>query len=393
MAYTTSKSTSYGQRLIGSLKSIGFGVILLIAASILLFYNEGRYVKQGKAINETQSVTVHVDDMSTVDLSLNGKVIHAGAFANTEEMLADPQFGVSTVAIELRREVEYYQYQENVSTRTRDKVGGGREEVKTYTYEKKWTLQPVNSEKFTDPAYQQSNFVLANLEANTQIAQHVTFGAYTLPPSMVRSIGGSVGLDFALSDEQRQYWEEAIAKNQNATGGATMVHQHGNVAYFGKSETNPEIGDVRITFTKVEPKDISIIAQVNGNTFEPYIAKNGRDFSRVAAGNVSAAAMFADAHSSNSTLTWVLRIIGIILVMVGLGMMFSILPTLFKVIPFLGSIVGAGVGLVCIVGGLAWSMLMISFSWLFYRPLIGIPLLAVTVAGIWYLRKKGEGKR
>ena len=169
-----------------------------------------------------------------------------------------------------------------------------------------------------------------------------------------------------------------------------MVHQHGNVVYFGKSEMSPEIGDVRITFTKVEPKDISIIAQVRQNTFEPYIAKNGRDFSRVAIGNLSADVMFADAHSTNSMWTWILRIVGIVLVMISLGMMFSILPTLFRVIPFLGSIVGAGIGLVCIVGGLVWSLLLISLSWLFFRPLIGLPLLLATIAGIWFLRKKGK---
>jgi hypothetical protein len=107
-------------------------------------------------------------------------------------------------------------------------------------------------------------------------------------------------------------------------------------------------------------------------------------------GTVSAENMFADAHSENNMITWVLRIIGVMLVVMGLKSIFSILPALFKVLPFLGNIVGAGVGLVCTVGGGAWSLLIIAVAWLFYRPLIGIPLLAAAVAGIWYLKKKAK---
>jgi len=99
--------------------------------------------------------------------------------------------------------------------------------------------------------------------------------------------------------------------------------------------------------------------------------------------------MFAGEHASNKTLTWILRIIGIFLVIGGLKSMFSILPTLFKVLPFLGKIVGAGVGLVCTVLGTAWSLIIIAIGWLWYRPLIGFALLAIAVAGIWYLRKRG----
>jgi hypothetical protein len=138
------------------------------------------------------------------------------------------------------------------------------------------------------------------------------------------------------------------------------------------------------------PAHISIIAKVNGSTFEEYHAKNGKTFSAVSMGTVSADNMFADAHSSNSMLTWILRIVGILLVIGGLKSMFSILPTLFKVLPFLGNIVGAGVGLVCSIFGAAWSFIIIAIAWLSYRPAIGITFLVAAIAGIWYLRKKAK---
>ena len=61
--------------------------------------------------------------------------------------------------------------------------------------------------------------------------------------------------------------------------------------------------------------------------------------------------------------------------------------------PFLGNIVGAGVGLVCFVFGLVWSFVVIAIAWLFYRPLIGILFLALAGVGIWFLRKKSKGKK
>jgi len=170
-----------------------------------------------------------------------------------------------------------------------------------------------------------------------------------------------------------------------------MVHVNDNVVYLGKSPSSPLIGDVRVKLTKIMPADISIIAKVNKNTFEHYIAPNGKKVSGVVMGTVSAESMFANKHKSNSIWTWILRLVGLLLVVFGLKSMFSILPTLFKVLPFLGNIVGAGVGLVCNILGFAWSLIIIAFAWLWYRPLIGITLLVIAIAGIWYLKKKGKG--
>ncbi|HBG79271.1 TMEM43 family protein [Petrimonas sulfuriphila] len=166
-----------------------------------------------------------------------------------------------------------------------------------------------------------------------------------------------------------------------------------DIVYMGGSSTNPQIGDVRVTITKTEPCDISILAKVNGNTFEKYVAKNGKTVSRVAQGTVGAETMFADAHSENSMMTWMLRLVGVLMVIGGLCAMFSIVETLFKVLPFLANIVGAGVGLIVAVAGIAWSVLVIAIAWLAYRPVIAIALLVVSGALIFYLIKHGKEKK
>jgi hypothetical protein len=394
MAYQETTKTSYGQRLTGSIKGIGSGFVMFIIGTVLLFWNEGNFVKTKKSIQEAESVMIRVQDVSNVDPSLNGKLIHATAFANTDEVLTDGLFGISETAISISRKVEYYQFKENARSETKDKIGGGQETTTTYTYEKDWAYSPVNSESFHDPAYKASNFVLTTVEDKSERAKNVSFGGYKLPSFIISSIGGSIPAEAKLSEDEIQQWEKVIGKDRIAPNDTTkMVHVNGNVVYFGKSSTAPAIGDVRITLTKILPADISIIAKVYGTTFEEYYAKNGKTFSSVAMGNVSPDKMFADAHSSNSMWTWVLRLLGIFLVIGGLKAMFSILPTLFKVLPFLGNIVGAGVGLVCTVFGGAWSLVIIAISWLWYRPLIGILFLAVAIAGIWFLNKRSKEKK
>jgi hypothetical protein len=356
----------------------------------LLFWNEGNFVKTKKSIDEAEKNVVLVGDVSNVDPSLNGKLIHASAFANTEDVLTDKMFGISEKAISISRKVEYYQYEEKSHSESKDKLGGGKETTTTYTYEKRWTSQPVKSSDFRDPSYQTSNFVLTTIEAKTEYAKNVSFGGYKLPAFIISSICGSIPAEAKLGPNEQRQLESMIAQSRRS--GAKMVHVSGNEIYFGKSAASSEIGDVRVTLSKVLPADISIIAKVNGSTFEKYIASNKKDFWHVSMGTVSAESMFAEAHSANSIITWILRAVGVFLVVVGLKLMFGLLPALFKVIPLLGDVVGMGVGLVCIVVGLAWSLIIIAIAWLFYRPLIGIALIAAAVGGIWFLKNRSKNK-
>ena len=66
MAYQETKNISYGTRVSNSVKGIGTGFILLLAATVMLWWNEGRAVKTTKMLKEAQGVTVHVEDISQV---------------------------------------------------------------------------------------------------------------------------------------------------------------------------------------------------------------------------------------------------------------------------------------------------------------------------------------
>ena len=174
---------------------------------------------------------------------------------------------------------------------------------------------------------------------------------------------------------------------------AAIIHTQGNVVYIGRNPNVPEVGDVRITFTKDMPSKVSIIAKIVGDTFTYYKAKNGYKLDLLYMGENTAEEMFDSEHSTNKIILWILRILGILIIIGGLRSIVSIVPTLLKVLPFLGGIVETGLGLVCGIVGLVWSLIVIAIAWIRYRPVLGICLLVIAAALIFLLVRRSRRKK
>ena len=378
MAYQEVTTTSYGKRVGNSFKGIGGGIIMFIAATVLLWWNEGRAVKTDKMLNEAQKACVEMENPSKKDIALDGELVCATAVATTQDSLIDTRFGFGATAISLQRMVEYYQWVEHAESKSEDKLGGKEVTTTTYTYTKEWVSSPIQSSTFKDPDYQDKNKVLAVIDSQDWWAEDVSFGAYKLNESLIHSISSREPVALAISEDLlKQYGE---------------THQDGNVLYIGHSANNPEVGDVRVSWEKVVPAKVTIISQVDGDTFKPFKAKNGQRFQTLVMGKKDADEIFDSEHSANKMLMWILRLVGVILAVAGLKGIFGFLETLLKVVPFLANILGWGVGVVCTVVGVVWSLIVIAIAWLFYRPVLGIALLAIAGFLIWFFAFKGKDK-
>ena len=397
MAYTETTTVGYGSRVGSSFKGIGAGILMFLAGTALLWWNEGNAVKTDKMLNEAEGVTVELETINKINPEMDGELVYATGFANTQDSLIDPKFGIGATAIKLQRSVEYYQVMEESHQEKKDKLGGKEEITTTYTYREGWTYSPVQSANFHDPAYQKKNFVLTSAEDEEWYAEKVTFGAFVLNEQQVHSIRGDVPVDLSLDAEKVAAMnKECQQVIQRQFGGKSdsmkLVHIVDNQIYYGFSPNSPSIGDVRITWTKVMPAKITIIAKQKDNTFTNYKAKNGKTFSTLVMGTKDCAEIYQGAHESNHTMTWILRIIGIVLVISGLKGIFAFIETILKVVPFVANIIGWGVGVVCTIIGIAWSLIVIAIAWLFYRPLIGIFLLAIAGFLVWVFAFKGKDK-
>ena len=331
MAYQEVTTTGYGTRVGNSFKAIGSGFLLFIAGTALLWWNEGRAVKTEKMLDEAGSAYVEMENPNKKDASLEGELICGTALATTEDSLIDAQFGIGAKAISLTRTVEYYQWVEHAQEKKEDKLGGKEVTTTTYTYTKEWVSRPIESASFKDPAYQNKNMVLTTYENAEQYAENVSWGAYKLSESLIHSISSSEGLELAMAEDllkqldkstqaayerfygvqksnqptQQPVQQPAIpdsvkallsdsAKavldsiqaindsinkamaNANNKKDLEYIHQASNVLYFGRVPGSPEVGDVRVTFEKVVPAKCTVMAVVDGDTFKPYKAKNGK---------------------------------------------------------------------------------------------------------------------
>ena len=424
MAYTETTTTGYGTRVGRSFKSIGSGFVMFCLATALLWWNEGRAVKTDKMLNEAEKVCVDMENPNKIDPAMEGELVCASALATTEDVLTDDKFGFSETAIGMNRRVEYYQWVEHEETKREDKLGGKEVATTTYTYSLQWTFSPVNSSNFKDPAYQSRNYTLAQVDDNEVWAENVKFGAYKLPESLFHHMSSSqpvvlnlnndllAQLDKSCRDIDLRINGRAVTTNskpveavpdsvktvisdsipQDNKVDLDYVHQQGNVLYIGRTPAAPQVGDVRVTFEKVVPAKVTIIAKVKGDTFTKFKAKNGKTFQTLVMGVQDSAEIFQSEHDANNTLLWILRIVGIMLVIAGLKGIFGFLETLLKVVPFLAGIMGWGVGVVCTIIGIVWSLIVIALAWLFYRPLIGIALLALAGFLVWVFAFKGKDK-
>ena len=89
-------------------------------------------------------------------------------------------------------------------------------------------------------------------------------------------------------------------------------------------------------------------------------------------------------------ITWVIRIVLIILIIAGFKAAVGLLPTLLKVLPFLGKGVEKILGFVSTIIGLIWSFIWIGIAWIAVRPVISILLLVLIVGFIILLKKRSK---
>ncbi len=361
-------SESWLERIRDSIKGVLVGGLLFLVSFPVLWWNEGRAVRTALSLEEGAGAVVAAN-ADKVDAALDGKLVHVTGALVTKGPLADDALGVTVNALRLSRTVEMYQWNEEVEEKKDKKLGGGTETQKTYTYEKDWDSELVDSTEFKKPKEHVNPKAMPLLEQELT-AKDVTLGAFSFPDRLVERVGTptEVKLDAA-----------ALEKLAPPLKAKARLEQ--GYVYLGANPAQPEVGDVRIKLYQVAPMTVSVVSRQRGNTFEPYQAKAGDALELVREGDVPAAAMFQSAQAGNSMMTWILRVIGFLLMAFGVGMVFRPLATLGDVVPLVGSMLGFGAGVFAFVVSIMLSSITIAVAWLFHRPLVAVLMLVAAGLG------------
>lgn len=378
-SFSETSSQGWFGRIGGAIKGILFGFVATAGSVALLFWNEGRAVQTAKSLDEGAGAVVSVA-ADSVEPGNKDKLIHITGEATTDEVLEDDEFKISETAIRLERNVEMYQWEEEEESEERKKVGGGTETTTTYTYSEVWSDDLIDSSSFNSnygADYQNPDAM--GVPQKLFSATKVTVGAYSLSDTLKRKIENPSEL--TVTEENIP---PALADR--------MTVQDQQTLYLGKDPSAPEIGDCRVSFVVTKPAAVSVIAQQTGETFQPYQTQAGDAINMLRMGTLSAEQMFKMAQDENAMLTWILRGVGAFVMFIGLMMIAKPISVVADVLPILGNIAETGLSIVAGLITIALSCLTIGVAWLFYRPLIGIPLVIVAVGAIVLLirsRKTG----
>ncbi|AVM75094.1 TMEM43 family protein [Magnetospirillum gryphiswaldense] len=367
---------TWGDRIWESLKGIVIGLVLIPVSIALLSWNEEQAVDRSGALAIATDVVISVP-AERVSAANEGKLVHVSGRVSTDDVLADPDFGVEVSAIKLVRSVETYQWLETSSSETRDKFGGGTETVTTYKYSKDWSSGLANSSSFKKPEGHQNPSDTPFQDIHL-LAGKVTLGAFELNEAMIE----------AMDDLQPVPLRQMAAELPDELDGRRALFT-GSEIYLGDSPDAPRIGDMRVKFTMVAPADVSVLSRQRGVSFVPYSTPTG-DVQLVEYGLKSPEAMVRTAERESAVLTWALRLAGFVLMFMGFKLVFAIIEAIAAFLPPLAWLTGAVLSVAAGILAFVLSTIVIGTAWMAQRPLVAtgfvVALIGASVT-IWYRRR------
>lgn len=350
----------------GSIGGMVVGVLLFFGSFFALWKNEGRvdYSQLAKRAKALEAPSISPREEGSL-VSVTGELqILASAH--------DPSFLQPESILRLDRHVEMYAWVEERETR---KLSNG-DSITNYRYKRAWTASPASSSSFHEPrghhnpplSYQQETFY----------ASQAQVGAYTFDPRET-----SLPATTALRLEKRM-----IRSSEVLLAGDQYL-------FLGAGTHNdPEVGDVRISYSGLLGGGIyTVFGQKNAQSIVSYYDK-ATDVSLLRLLKGTREEALSALATEYQVMGWVVRVIGFLMMWMGMLLFLGPLSTVLSVIPFLGTASRFVVSIVTLPIAVVLSLLTIGISLVAHHLLLLlIPLGILVGVGIWrYLVIHGRGQ-
>lgn len=370
-SFTETTTQGFFSRIGGSILGLLLGPVLIIVAVALLWWNEGRAVQAAVGLSSAASETVEASS-DAVSPANEGKLVHVVGPATAQGAVNDTDVGASFAGqVLVARKVEMYQWREHSESHTQTNLGGSQTTTTTYTYTQEWSEHPIDSGSFHHLDGHQNPPM--PFQSGRYTAEGTKLGAWTLDADTL----GRVPL------------------SQSVTASATPSGwtQSGSM-YFKGNPSQPKVGDLRVSYMGLPSGNtISVLAAQSHGGFGPFVTRNGYQVDLVANANEPASVMIANEKAAESTLTWILRGVGALLMFVGFALFFGPLSTFASIVPFFGSLVRGAAMAAAFVLALPLTLAVIALAWMAHRPLIGGGLMLVAIVAIYGLWRWHAGRK
>lgn len=358
--FTKVTHNSWGSRLSNSITGVLIGLFLVPFSLWGLWVNEG---SKDTSTLAKQSVVVSAD---AVDDSKNGVFAAISGKLTTDEEIGDDPFQVPGRYIELNRVAEMYAWkEESHSNEEKDTVGGGSTTTTTYTYSKVWTSSPADSSSFEYPDGH-TNPTMA-VEGATLRATLAKVGAYEIDPQTI-TLPSAREIDAHPVENIQGYYKQ----------GRYLYNREG-------ASSAPEIGDIRVSHQAIKSGiSVTVMGAINNGRIESY-TKDDMTIYRVFDGTRQDA--IDQLHLEYVIWIWVIRVLGVLGLRIGLGLLVDPIVKLLDVVGVVGSIAEGVMGIVNTLLAVVLGGTTILVSMLFHNIYVLIILALVIVGGaVYYLR-------
>jgi hypothetical protein len=287
----------------------------------------------------------------------------------TKAPARDTAFGVGADnLLRLRRTVEMFQWVEHKESHSHKNLGGSETTETTYSYRKEWTDHPLDSSHFHEPGGHGNPAM--PIGSATIDSQDARLGAYRVDRAVLDAV--SAFTDFDPGEPA------SLPAGYRKTG---------DMLYRGDDPAAPAIGDIRVHYRAVPAQTMSVVAAQTGGTLAPFSDSGGYKIGLAEPGVVPANVMFKEKAHEESVLTWILRVVGFVAMLIGFWLMGSPLSVLVGVIPLFEDLVGIGTFLMALMIAVPLTLIVIAAAWIAHRPLIGVGLI-VAGLGLGYLLRR-----
>lgn len=413
---------SFFERMGNAIVGVFIGVFLFVGGLGVIGWNEGRAVHTSCAIYEAGASLKEADCTKKSDL--DNLLVHLACDINKTTSVSPFAYSALNIAgtgLTFSATLEQYQTKESKSCSTKkDSVGGGSTEVCTYSYDYAWQSSQASSFESPDrrsvPSYKGDNPSfpsLPGLPTSEQSATVYLGVGYFLNKEMI-SAAARPAVTVAPSPQLSSFadsnlWNPFQTNNPGAApheivnnpgGGSNFRYDNSRFVTY---PLTPRVGDLRIQFSITQPVDsFGVMAkQLPDGRFESATFEkcSGYGFIEYQAGKPSAQDLINKATSENTTLTWVFRILCFFVLWMGLQLCFGpcmLVPDLIPCIgPYISDLVGYLLCCATCIAATFWFCLVVAISWIYFRPMIGIPLFIVAVAAgvglvVWRVKNKQQ---
>lgn len=341
----------------------GLGILMFIGSFPVLFLNE----TQENLASITKEAVEYSEaiENNTLAYAIGSMDVNDPA----SDLFIDQEF------LTISRTVEMYGYQETQTT-----TNG----VDSYSYTKAWVLgaNPTSewlgtvSERPSDLPQAYDTWVANAPVKQTAISTGLSIQGVPVNYEFLYYTGYETFVPSAQQITDNRYTLQGDYVYYSVQGNGTL--------------SEPQVGDVRLSFSVIElSQEGVLLGEYTDLQWNRYTTENGNTLFRFFAGETSITNVISILQAEYEMFIWIIRLIGFVMMFIGLLLAFKPLTSLFKFVPLFGDVGTFVLTIGLFVVSLVLSTLTILISLLLQNIflLVGVIILLL-VGGVLVLQKR-----